>query len=219
MATHGSIDAGSLAIITVVGGRWKQNAYVIIDAQAQEALIVDPGAEPSVLLRAVWPNRLIATICTHGHYDHLGAAAEIAKLTGAPCRVHERDMALALQAPNYSLAFERRRLELPARIEAFEDSEAFAVGRHVVDILPCPGHTPGSVAFRLEETVFCGDTILQNKIGRVDLPGGDGQVLGRSIDQLLGSFQENTVLLPGHGAPWTVGEARRWWKARTEVTS
>jgi glyoxylase-like metal-dependent hydrolase (beta-lactamase superfamily II) len=68
------------------------------------------------------------------------------------------------------------------------------------------------VCYRFEGFVFTGDTLLRQHVGRTDLPGGDGAQLKHSIDLLLTGLPEDTTLFPGHGRPWTIGEARVWWQ-------
>ncbi len=210
-----SVRAGSLRVTKVVGDRWDQNAYLLHDEEVQDALIIDPGPGTAPqLIEELGSAHLRGIVCTHGHYDHLGAAADLARQTGAICRVHERDSQLAQQAPLYALSFEGRTLTLPDRIESFSDSDRFAVGGHSVVVVPCPGHTPGSVAFLVRSLLFTGDTILRFKLGRTDLPGGDSNRLMRSVSRLLAQVETETTILAGHGLAWNVAEARAWLMPR-----
>lgn len=218
MATIPSVSFGSLEVTVAIGDRWSQNAYALVDRDTKEAIIIDPGTGTARhLIEAIEGTRLCGVLCTHGHYDHLGDAAELLRRTGAVCRVHERDLPLARQAPTYALAFERRALALPEKIESFGDKDRFLIGDHVLGVMPCPGHTPGSVAFRVGSLLFSGDTILRLKIGRTDLPGGDVTTLEGSVAVLLDQLEGEVQILAGHGHPWNVDEARRWWRSRAAV--
>jgi hydroxyacylglutathione hydrolase len=207
------LDHGDLLVEGFVTGTWRENCYVVTDRGVGESAVIDPGDEHERLIAhlAGRGHRVRLLLCTHAHYDHVGAVVELSRHTGLPCRVHRRDRALLRRAPAYALGFERRVVALAREVEVFDDRAEFALGKGVFEAVPCPGHTPGGTCFRHGNLCFVGDTILRGQSGRTDLPGGDTRALVRSISALLGELDDDCLLLPGHGEPWTVGEARRWW--------
>jgi glyoxylase-like metal-dependent hydrolase (beta-lactamase superfamily II) len=216
MATVWTRRAGHASVTTVVSGRWRQNGYVIADVRSGEAAIVDPGGAMEDLRKHTARLRVVAVLLTHGHYDHLGMADALVSATGATCWIHHDDAALMRQAPAYAVAFERRVLRLPDTVAEFDAGQRFSIGDLTVRVDRFPGHTPGSVAYRIDDLIFSGDTLLRQAIGRTDLPGGDEIRLRESIETMLADVPDEATLLPGHGRPWTVGEAREWWRERRE---
>jgi glyoxylase-like metal-dependent hydrolase (beta-lactamase superfamily II) len=208
-----ALEHGDLLVEAFVTGSWRENCYVVTDRAAGESAIIDPGDEHERLIAHLQGRgqRVRLILCTHAHYDHVGAVVELCRHTGLCCHVHREDLGLLRRAPAYALSFERRSIALARAVEAFGDRAEFALGQGVFEAVPCPGHTPGGTCFRHGNLLFVGDTILRGESGRTDLPGGDRQLLERSIAALLGEFEDACVLLPGHGEPWTVGEARVWW--------
>ncbi len=208
-----TIDYGDVSIETFVTGTWRENCYLVTDCGACEIAVIDPGDEPERLLAYIEDRgyRVALMLLTHAHYDHVGAVVALSEHTGLPCHVHRDDHRLLRRAPLYALSFENKKIPLPKSIELFDDRANFELGLRVFESMPCPGHTPGGTCFRLENLLFVGDTILVEKRGRTDLPGGDARTLERSIATLLGEFEGDFAIFPGHGGSWTVEEARRWW--------
>lgn len=199
---------GTLEITTVVVGRWSTNCYVL--RVNEHVAIVDPGAEPDAIIETVADGTVEHILFTHGHYDHVGAAAALSARYELTSLVHAADRALVGHAAFYAHAFDRATITTPNDVSAF-DASPLALGGLPLAVIPCPGHTPGSVAFRLPGVVLSGDTLLREATGRTDLPGGDAQALRTSVERLLAAEDPGTLLRAGHGRPWEVGAAREWW--------
>lgn len=201
---------GDLEITTIVTGRWAENCYVTRDAGGN-ILIIDPGAEEERLIAQIGESPSVSILLTHGHYDHVGAAARLVETYKARCFIGANDSELAKQAPLYAMAFDRAVARAPHHVETFTAGATLALGHQRVRTVACPGHTRGSAAFILGNVVFTGDTLLRKAVGRTDLPGGDAGSLRASVDELLAGLADDIALLPGHGPRWTVGEAKMWW--------
>ena len=214
-----TIEYGDLSIETFVTGTWRENCYFVTDRAASETAVIDPGDEHERLIAHIEQRgyRVTLILLTHAHYDHVGAVVALSEHTQLPCQVHRADQKLLKRAPLYALSFEKKKIPLPTSFQLFDDCAKFELGSRVFESMPCPGHTPGGTCFRLDDLLFVGDTILVGKRGRTDLPGGDAETLEASIARLLGELDGDFELFPGHGAPWTLAEARRWWAEQGEA--
>jgi hydroxyacylglutathione hydrolase len=210
---------GDLQVWTVNSGHpWHENCYVVFDAASGDQLIVDPGgAAPNVIRHVPLKNGPLRVILTHAHFDHMAGAAQICDHFGCRCLVHKSDAKLLAHAPMYAWTFGKERVELPKAVNYIDaDTCLEFAGRRVV-LYPTPGHSQGSICLGIHPLIFCGDTILFEKIGRTDLPGGDRHKLMTSVEQLLQQVPEDALFLPGHGRPWSVRDARAWWACNPQL--
>ena len=115
-----------------------------------------------------------------------------------------------------ALAFERRSLRKPLDLLPFDAPLAVQIGATTFEGVHAPGHTAGGIVFVSTDVVVCGDTLLNHALGRTDLPGGDAQLLLKTVDGMLNALPPGALLLPGHGRPWPASKAVQWW---TELRS
>jgi glyoxylase-like metal-dependent hydrolase (beta-lactamase superfamily II) len=217
---------GAVTVTTLMtGAPWRENCYVVRDERSGEQIVIDPGAQPERIVGVIEAGggRLTHVLLTHGHHDHVGAVAAVCEHFGLACELHEADRRLLRHAPMYALRFAGRRIDDPAPARPYAGAPEFALGEGVLQTILTPGHTAGSVCYSLPGLVFTGDTLLPRSVGRTDLPGGDAAVLRGSVGALLAPLAPTVVLFPGHGAPWTAGDAATWWAgaqaAPPQVTS
>jgi hydroxyacylglutathione hydrolase len=214
MAVESTHSVGPYRILRIVTGEiWRENCYLAIHAPSGQMALVDPGDDADSIIRATVESgtRLQHVLLTHAHHDHVGAVAALYRRFGLACEVHDDDVRLLRHAPMYALRFAQKQIETPAPFRAFKDQPTFHVGEQPVQVIHTPGHTSGSVCYNFGGFVFTGDTLLYQRVGRSDLPGGDPKLLVASVNQLLERLPGDTVVFPGHGRPWTLGEARTWW--------
>jgi hydroxyacylglutathione hydrolase len=194
-------------------GPVQENAYIVRLPSAGTAVMVDPGDEgPRLLeaLRALEVSELEAILLTHTHFDHIGAVAEVARATGAPVYVPEREVEM-LRDPNAYM-----RLPGFGPFEGYEADHTVAGGETLelagmaFDVQFVPGHSIGHVSYGLPDhgALFSGDVLFQGSVGRVDLPGGDWPTLEASIGRLLEAYPDDTVVHPGHMGLTTLGTER-----------
>jgi hydroxyacylglutathione hydrolase len=189
------------------------NCTILGDPATGTALVVDPGDDAEEILRRLAAHglRAAALVHTHAHFDHVGATRRVSEATNAAIHLHEGDLFLyenlAMQGAAFGFEFDD---VLPVS-RFVKNGDAVASGAISVEVLHTPGHTPGSVCFKLggaNPLVFSGDTLFQRSIGRTDLWGGDVRAIERSIKTRLYTLPEGTLVIPGHGPETTIGEER-----------
>jgi len=202
-----------LVIRSAVVGPFAMNAWLAACSETGEAVLIDPGAElPRILaLREPGGWRITRLFLTHGHIDHVGAAAEAREVTGAPLTLHADDEPWLARLPQSAEMFGLGEVRVPVLDQTHVDGEVVRVGRLEARVLHTPGHSAGSTClwFPTEQVVFVGDTLFAGSVGRTDLPGGDFEALERSIKERLFTLGDDVKFLPGHGPGGTIGEERR----------
>jgi len=197
---------------TVVVGLLQENSYVVACEESKEAVIIDPGAEAERIYRVVTFQgfTLKYVLNTHGHIDHVGGVADILAKTGVPFCMHEADLYLLKGIEHDPLQAYLNVKAPPVPDRFLHDGDFITVGKIEFRVLHTPGHTPGSVCFLTGTTLFSGDTIFSNSIGRADLPGGNHEQLLTSIREKLLSLDDAVRIYPGHGNVTTIGSERRF---------
>ncbi len=200
-----------MIVKTLPVGMTQANCYIVGCEETKMGVIIDPGDEGKRILEAVEDSGLKIThvLLTHAHFDHMGAADEVVKATGAPLALHPEDLPL-LNAGGGATFFGLPSAPVPeASIHLTADQE-IAVGELTLRVLLTPGHTPGHVTFYEPDqgAIFDGDVLFAQGIGRSDLPGGSHETLMRSIQEALMTLPDETLVYSGHGPATTIGRER-----------
>lgn len=199
-----------LKIHVLPAGPIETNAYLVSDTARGEAVLIDaPGdvwGDVKTLLERE-NCRLTELWITHGHWDHMQGAAEVARESGAKVSAHLDDKVL-LETPGVMEVFLPGRIRLhPVTVDRWvvQGDVLDALGRRW-EVRHVPGHCPGNVLFwcETEGAAFVGDAIFRGSVGRTDFPGGSMDVLTKSIREQIYTLPDKTVLLPGHGEPTDV---------------
>lgn len=194
-------------------GALQTNCFIIGDAGAKEAIVIDPSAEAEKILDVVKHEDYTVheILITHGHFDHVLAAGPLKEVTQAPLRIHSADIPSLNQAQSIAKMY-----GLPSPPPASHDSliepgDVFEVGDIKLETVFTPGHSPGHVSFILasEQAVFSGDCLFAGGIGRTDLPGGNYEQLMQSIEEQLLVLDDAYTVCCGHGPLTTIGNERR----------
>jgi hydroxyacylglutathione hydrolase len=202
----------NLDVQMVTVGPVAENCFVLRREGSGSGLIVDPGDEPDRILTAVkeMGARIDAILLTHCHFDHIGAVAPVATVTGAPVYCPQLETPVLADIMAYVPIPGIGPYESYEADETVEGGETLELAGLAVDVIATPGHSPGHVTYSVRdaEAIFSGDVLFQGSVGRVDLPGGDGPTLLRSIADLLGSHTPETAVYPGHMGVTTLGAER-----------
>jgi hydroxyacylglutathione hydrolase len=193
---------------------YQQNCSLVWCEQTMQAALIDPGGDIDTLLAAVDARglKLVKLILTHGHLDHVGAAGQLAERLGIPIEGPHRDDAFLLDAlPEQSAMFGFPHTEPFKPNRWLSDGDQVQVGEIVLDVIHCPGHTPGHIVLvdAKARLAFVGDVLFQGSIGRTDFPRGNHADLIRSITTRLWPLGDDITFVPGHGPLSTFGRERR----------
>lgn len=204
----------------IVTGKWKENCY-IVNSFNNDAIIIDPGSDEECIVNFIEGNRLniIAILNTHAHYDHIGAVNDLKNKLSIPFFLHSKDQKLLKYANLYTKVFEGdNRISIPT-VDYYFDQIGMTIqlGEFSVQVFSTPGHTEGSVCFQIENYLFTGDTLLNGKVGRVDLPGGDEATLNKSL-KIISELPVNIIVYPGHGESTSLSSELKYNKEFIEAT-
>jgi len=215
-------------------GSFAANCYILAPGAGEECLIIDPGqdAEPGIEdIISKYRLRPVAVLATHGHLDHIWSVAPVCGARNIPACIHPADRAL-LSDPVKGLSmlagqqlFGGLTFSEPDDVIEIADGMRLDLDGISLVVDHAPGHTPGSVAFRLPapaaadaETgpddlaragvLLTGDLLFAGSIGRTDLPGGDYPTILDSLARVCLPLPDETVVLAGHGPQTTIGAER-----------
>jgi hydroxyacylglutathione hydrolase len=173
-------------------GPYGNNAYVVRDVAAGQALLVDMPLDEGPLLAAIAAEGGVSTvIATHWHPDHWMTYDAVRTATGAPVLVGASEIKIPEE-----------------RIDGrLDDGAEVTVGSARITVIHTPGHTPGSISLRVGRVVITGDTLFNGGPGKTSARG-DLETLIASITAKLLPLPEETVVLPGHGTTTTIAASR-----------
>ncbi len=186
---------------------FETNCWLIAADGTDEAVVVDPGFSPErvhAMLRAEG-KRPVAVLATHGHYDHVGSAAEFCG-DDLPFHIHEADALALSDPPAWRSGFDTP--PVPVKdVRAIVEGDVLGFAGFRIEVVHTPGHTPGSVCFRTDGWVLSGDLVFAGSIGRSDFPNSSPVDMERSLRRFL-ELPDGLDVLPGHGPRTTVGRER-----------
>lgn len=186
-------------------GYYGVNCYILFSDD--EAVLIDPGAEPDRILHELDGAHVTSIILTHGHFDHIYESPYFQRLTGAEVVCYEAD------AP---FLYDRSLYDPYGMFAAFED-RAYSADRLLRDgdtirlcgtdfqVLHTPGHTPGSMCLLGDGHLFCGDLLFRLSVGRTDFPGSDPDAMRQSLLRIK-QLDRSVIVHPGHGPDTTIGQ-------------
>jgi len=209
-------------------GSFAANCYVVASGPGEECVIIDPGQDAEAGIAEILTEHRLkpaAVLLTHGHIDHIWSVAPVCNAKDIPAYIHPRDRALLSDpAKGFALGtgqqlFGGLEFTEPDDVKELADGMTLSLVGLDITVNHAPGHTEGSVTFRLPldiapqsrdpDVLFSGDLLFAGSIGRTDLPGGDYQTILRSLSKVCLTLPDQTVVLSGHGPQTTIGAERR----------
>ncbi len=199
----------TLAVDQLSLGTIGTNCYIVRrDAGANEAVVIDPGADAAAIERALDRHdaSCAAILLTHSHYDHIGALAELAEGTGAPVWLPAGELDVFRRPDDFFGG-------LGVSIRGYEGESTLLTGGETIEaagidfgVTAVPGHSPGHLAYHADGHLFSGDVLFAGSVGRTDLPFGDWEMLLDSIRSLAEAYPPETRVHSGHGPVTTLGD-------------
>ncbi|QWC85271.1 MBL fold metallo-hydrolase [Nocardioidaceae bacterium] len=210
-------------------GPWGTNCYVAATGPGAECVVIDPGYQATDgVAQVVREHNLkpVHVLLTHGHLDHMWTVAPVSGAYDATAWVHPEDRHL-LTNPETGMSADMNRMlpnllgdekaewKEPDEVRELTDGLAVELAGIEFTIDHAPGHTRGSVAFRVpyaeqdvSQVMFSGDLLFEGSIGRTDLPGGDHPTMLQSLREKVLTLPDDIVVLPGHGNQTSIGRER-----------
>lgn len=194
-----------MKIENIVVGPLQVNCLIVYDEDSLDAMVVDPGDEPRKIISFLEGRKLRVSslVCTHAHFDHIGAVRRLKEKTGAPVILHKGDLDIYRGADKQGILWGFH-IEQPSEPDRYViEGDEIAVGRFRFKILHTPGHSPGGICLYGEGVIFTGDTIFAGSVGRTDFTGGSLTDLKRSFARII-ALPPETRIFSGHGPLTTV---------------
>ena len=188
-------------------GELYANAFIVYQDGSDQAFVVDPGGDIDRInarMEKCGIKEVTHILLTHGHFDHMGAAAQLRAQTGAKVCIHELDLPM-LKSKTSSLAAMSGFNVPPCEADiVLGDGDTINAAGMDVKVLYTPGHSLGSVCYLVGDAMFAGDTLFYMSVGRTDFPGSDGEAYRHTLDTVLRSVGRDYDVYPGHGIKTTL---------------
>ncbi|MDA8157002.1 MAG: MBL fold metallo-hydrolase [Actinomycetota bacterium] len=176
------------------------NCIIAWDKDTKKGIVADPGDEPDRISELIKTEQLQIShiVCTHAHFDHIGAVSDLKAETGAVIAVHEAEMEIYYGARDQAALWGYELADLPKPDLLLKDGDNITSGGITFKVIHTPGHSPGGVCLYGQGILITGDTLFAGSIGRTDFYGGDSALIMESLRKLA-ALPGSTVVLPGHG--------------------
>ncbi len=193
---------------SMVLGMVGTNCYLLINTETKETVLFDPADDGKKIVSYLDREGLkpVAILLTHGHFDHIMGAPEVAGHFNIPVYAHTSEQEILKSSQLNACGMIGKHFVMEAD-RLVSDGEILNLAGVDITVLHTPGHTQGGVSYFIKElnVVMCGDTLFEGSVGRTDLPTGSMGTLVRSIGEKLFVLDDDVTALPGHGGQTTIG--------------
>jgi hydroxyacylglutathione hydrolase len=200
---------GLLGIRRIVCEPLEANCY-LVSAASGDTAVLDPGGDAEAIVAQIEANGLRprAVLATHGHYDHVGAAAELVERYRLPFAIHSAEEGSLRRVNFCRVKFHGlARVDVPAIDIDLSERAELSLGDVRLAVVHTPGHSPGSVCLEAAGALFTGDTLMATRPGNTNLADADARELSASVRRLAQRYFASTEIHPGHGRPGRLGDA------------
>lgn len=192
---------------------FQQNSCLIWCSETMEGICTDPGGDLELIIDKIKATQMTLKkiVLTHGHLDHVGGALSLSKTFQVPIiGPHKEDDFWLQILPQQAAMLQLKEVATFTPDQWLEEASVITVGNLTLDVLHCPGHTPGHVVLVNHEAklVIAGDVLFKGSIGRTDFPKGDMETLLNSIQNKLFTLGDDYQVIPGHGPTTTIGHEK-----------
>ncbi len=198
---------------SMVLGMVGTNCYLLMNTETKETVLFDPADDGARIISYLEREGLkpVAILLTHGHFDHIMAAPEVAAHFDIPVYAHTLEQEILKSSQLNACAMIGKHFSMEAD-KTVSDGDVLNLAGTKITVLHTPGHTQGGVSYYIEElkVVMCGDTLFESSVGRTDLPTGSMGTLVRSIREKLFVLDDEVTALPGHGGQTTIGWEKKY---------
>ena len=190
-------------------GLLQTNTYLVV--KENNCIIIDPAFAYESVFKYISKNgyKVLAILLTHGHFDHIQDANDLARYYNCKIYIAQNDLELIYDATlNGSKKYLRKEIVIDKQlVNPIEKEVILKLDNILVDVMFTPGHTKGSCCYRIGNELFSGDTLFEDGIGRVDMYGGDKNAMDMSLKYIF-SLNNDVIVFPGHGDETSIGEER-----------
>jgi len=185
-------------------GNLRSNCYIV--SEGMKALVIDPGYESDEVIHYIRDNQFIleGIYLTHGHPDHVGGVKQIKELFDVPVYAPKKDQVWLTLSPYNQLGY-----EIPVDVWVKDYDELRFIDK-IFTVYETPGHSEGGTVLHVDRTLFTGDTLFFQSIGRTDIPFSNSILIYHSIKRIYQLFLDDVVIYPGHGKSSTLGHEKKF---------
>lgn len=195
-----------MKVVRIPAGIYAANCYLVYCDVNKEAIVIDPGGDVDDILSQIenLDLNIKYIILTHGHGDHIGGVNGLKEHFNVPVAIHKEDEHLLKNGnENLSSMMAMGTVEIAPDM-LLKDGDEIEFGDVKGKIIHTPGHTPGCISIKIEDSLFTGDTLFAGSIGRTDFPGSSFEKIMDSVKNKLLTYPDDTIVYPGHGPSSTI---------------
>lgn len=193
-------------------GQLENNVYLVMDENTKKAVLIDATAMSPEIVQTVKElgAKVQYILLTHGHFDHVMGVNALKKALNTEAVIHKDDLAISDNVNEFTRLFGLPDGEVPKYELYINDGDVITVGDMKIKVIHTPGHTEGGVCYLIDDTMFSGDTLFKESVGRTDLFGGSFEKLSDSIKNKLFKLKNDIKVYPGHGPMTTIGHEKKY---------